>query len=90
MDAFDIGQAVGHTGQVKRVKVLGGLALNDGGETDWKMLVIDVEDPIAALVSDWTDVEMYRPGVARACLEWFHVSFQTVSSQELAEMGIHG
>lgn len=74
MDAFDIGQDVGYVGQVKQVKVLGGLALNDGGETDWKMLVIDVEDPIAPLVESWEDVEKYRPGVASAYLEWFHVS----------------
>lgn len=74
MDAFDIGQDVGSVGQIKQVKVLGGLALNDGGETDWKMLVIDVEDPIAELVESWEDVEAYRPGVAREFLEWFHVS----------------
>lgn len=50
MDLFDIGQDVGYTGQVKQVKILGALALNDGGETDWKVLGIDVEDPIASLV----------------------------------------
>lgn len=74
MDAFDIGQDVGYVGQIKQVKVLGGLALNDGGETDWKMMVIDVRDPIAELVEGWEDVEAYRPGVAREFLEWFHVS----------------
>lgn len=50
MDLFDIGQDPGYTGQVKQVKILGALALNDGGETDWKVLAIDVEDPIAPLV----------------------------------------
>lgn len=50
MDMFDIGQDPGYTGQVKQIKILGALALNDGGETDWKVLGIDVEDPIASLV----------------------------------------
>lgn len=50
VDLFDIGQDQGFTGQVKQVKILGALALNDGGETDWKVLGIDVRDPIAGLV----------------------------------------
>jgi inorganic pyrophosphatase len=29
MDLFDIGQDVGYTGQVKQVKILGALAVND-------------------------------------------------------------
>lgn len=73
MDAFDIGQDPGHVGQNKQVKVLGGLALNDGGETDWKMLVIDVEDPLAAFVESYEDVEMYRPGIVEEYRRWFHV-----------------
>jgi inorganic pyrophosphatase len=51
MDLFDIGQDGGYTGQVKQVKILGALAPNDGGETDWKVLGIDVNDPIAEFVN---------------------------------------
>lgn len=50
IDLFDIGQDIGYIGQVKQVKILGALAPNDGGETDWKVLGIDVNDPIAPLV----------------------------------------
>ncbi|KAL4950985.1 inorganic pyrophosphatase [Aspergillus filifer] len=71
MDLFDIGQDVGYTGQVKQVKVLGALALNDGGETDWKVLGIDVNDPIAPLVDNFKDVEKYRPGLIKAYYDWF-------------------
>ena len=35
-----------HVGEVKRVKILGALALLDEGETDWKIITIDHEDPL--------------------------------------------
>lgn len=35
-------------GQVKQVKILGVMALLDEGETDWKVIVIDVTDPLAS------------------------------------------
>lgn len=35
------------TGQVIQVKVLGILALIDEGETDWKVIAINIEDPDA-------------------------------------------
>jgi inorganic pyrophosphatase len=71
MDLFDIGQDDGYTGQVKQVKILGGLAVNDGNETDWKILGIDIKDPIAPLVNTYEDVEKYRPGTIQAFRDWF-------------------
>ncbi|KAL0938277.1 Inorganic pyrophosphatase 1 [Colletotrichum truncatum] len=76
IDFFDIGQDIGYTGQIKQVKILGGLAPNDGGETDWKLLVIDIRDPLARLVdcadkSAWEDVDKYRPGTTKAFRDWF-------------------
>jgi inorganic pyrophosphatase len=47
LDVLEIGETVAYTGQVKQVKVLGTMALLDEGETDWKVLVIDVNDPLA-------------------------------------------
>ena len=38
---------VAHIGEVKQVKVLGAIALIDEGETDWKILTIDITDPLA-------------------------------------------
>ncbi|KAI7161867.1 hypothetical protein KC349_g2533 [Hortaea werneckii] len=73
MDAFDVSQDKGYTGQIKQMKILGGLAVNDGGETDWKMLVIGLEDPIAPMVDSVEDLEKYRPGVIAAYREWFHI-----------------
>ncbi|KAI9637900.1 inorganic pyrophosphatase [Dioszegia hungarica] len=71
MDLFDIGQDLGYTGQIKQVKILGALAVNDGDETDWKVLAIDIKDPLAALVNDYLDVERYRPGTIAAYRDWW-------------------
>ena len=62
MDLFDIGQDVGYTGQVKQVKILGAIAPNDGGETDWKVLGIDINDPIASLVDSMSCALSLLPG----------------------------
>jgi inorganic pyrophosphatase len=48
VDVCEIGEVVAYPGQVKQVKVLGTMALLDEGETDWKVIVIDVNDPLAS------------------------------------------
>ncbi len=47
IDAYDIGSAVAETGAAYRAKVLGALGLIDDDETDWKVIVINTEDPDA-------------------------------------------
>lgn len=73
LDVCEIGEAVGHVGQVKQVKVLGIMALLDEGETDWKVLVVDVNDPLAPRLNDIEDVERHLPGLIRATNEWFRI-----------------
>jgi len=73
LDVCEIGEAVGYTGQVKQVKVLGIMALLDEGETDWKVLVVDVNDPLAGKLNDIEDVERHLPGLIRATNEWFRI-----------------
>jgi inorganic pyrophosphatase len=51
---------------VIKVKVLGAVALIDEGETDWKVLAIDVEDPLAAEIDDIDSLEAKMPGDAKA------------------------
>lgn len=58
---------------MKQVKVLGTMALLDEGETDWKVIVIDVNDPMASKLDDIEDVERYLPGLLRATNEWFRI-----------------
>ncbi|CAF9931564.1 MAG: Inorganic pyrophosphatase [Gomphillus americanus] len=73
LDVCEIGELVGYTGQIKQVKVLGVMALLDEGETDWKVIVIDVNDPIASKLKDVEDVERHLPGLLRATNEWFRI-----------------
>lgn len=73
LDVCEIGEAVGTVGQIKQVKVLGIMALLDEGETDWKVLVVDVNDPLAPRLNDIEDVERHLPGLIRATNEWFRI-----------------
>lgn len=53
LDVCDIGtQRAATTGSVYPVKIIGALAMLDGGETDWKLLAIRADDPLAAQVDD--------------------------------------
>ncbi|PKX91874.1 inorganic diphosphatase IPP1 [Aspergillus novofumigatus IBT 16806] len=58
---------------VKQVKVLGVMALLDEEETDWKVIVIDINDPLAPKLNDIEDVERHLPGLLRATNEWFRI-----------------
>lgn len=48
-------------------------ALLDEGETDWKVIVVDVNDPLASKLNDVEDVERHLPGLIRATNEWFRI-----------------
>jgi len=73
LDVCEIGEQVGYVGQIKQVKVLGIMALLDEGETDWKVLVVDINDPLASKLNDIEDVERHLPGLIRATNEWFRI-----------------
>ncbi|KAE9397107.1 inorganic pyrophosphatase [Gymnopus androsaceus JB14] len=76
LDVCEIGEQVGYVGQVKQVQVLGIMALLDEDETDWKVIVVDVQDTLASKLNDIEDVERHLPGLIRATNEWFRrVSF---------------
>ena len=73
LDVCEIGELVAKPGEVKQVKVLGVMALLDEEETDWKIIVIDVNDPLAPKLNDVEDVERHLPGLLRATNEWFRI-----------------
>ncbi|XP_051170066.1 uncharacterized protein LOC127287269 [Leptopilina boulardi] len=73
IDVLEIGYRVAKKGEVLQVKVLGCLALIDEGETDWKIIVIDVKDPIADQLNDVSDIEKHFPGLMKATVEWFKI-----------------
>ncbi|XP_058467361.1 inorganic pyrophosphatase isoform X2 [Malaya genurostris] len=73
IDVLEIGSRVAKRGDVIQVKILGTVALIDEGETDWKIISIDVNDPLAAQVNDIGDVEKVFPGLLKATVEWFKI-----------------
>jgi len=73
LDVCEIGFVVAKAGAVKQVKILGCMALLDEGETDWKIIAIDVNDPLANDLNDIEDVERKLPGFLKATEEWFRI-----------------
>jgi len=73
IDVCEIGFKVRQRGDVVQVKVLGVMALIDEGETDWKVLAIDVTDPLASSLNDVDDIEKNMPGFLNATHEWFRI-----------------
>jgi len=73
VDVCEVGSKIHKRGSVIKVKLLGAVALIDEGETDWKVLAIDVEDPLAADIDDITGLEAKMPGLLAATVEWFKI-----------------
>lgn len=71
LDVCEIGLRQIQTGKVRPVKVLGILCMIDEGEADWKVVVIDREDPWADKLKDIDDVQRQIPGLLDAIREWF-------------------
>jgi len=56
LDVVEIGSKVHKTGDVIQVKILGTYAMIDAGETDWKIVAIDVTDENASKYNDFSDI----------------------------------
>jgi len=73
IDVCEIGHRIHPRGSVVQVKVLGVFAMIDEGETDWKVIAIDVNDPLAENLNDINDVDKVMPGFLKATVEWFKI-----------------
>ena len=71
VDVVDLSRFHVPTGSVIVVKPLAALAMIDEGEVDWKVIVINVADPLADKVNTKDDAELYFPGEIDAIREWF-------------------
>jgi len=71
IDVLELGSQVHSSGTVVNVKVLGALGLIDEGEADWKILTIDINDPIADKINELDDIEKVLPGLLNATRDWF-------------------
>lgn len=86
VDVVEIGSRAHAQGEIVKVKVLGVLAMIDDGELDWKMIAIDVSDPLADSLTDISDVETKMPGVISGIREWFRW-YKTPDGKPLNEFG---
>lgn len=71
IDVCEIGSRILERGSVVPVKILGILAMIDEGETDWKVIVINANDPMAEKLSNISDVDKQMPGLLKATRDWF-------------------
>lgn len=90
IDVVDIGYKVAYRGEVKQVKVLGIMAMIDEGETDWKVIAIDVQDPLAEKLHDIDDVRTHMPGLIEATREWFRTYKMPASDAPANEFAFNG
>jgi inorganic pyrophosphatase len=70
LDVCNISSLEYQVGEVAQVKVLGTYAMIDEGETDWKIIVVDVRDPLAAQLNDLADIEKVLPGTLKTTFEF--------------------
>lgn len=71
LDVCEIGKEAASVGEVIQVRVLGVLGMIDEGEMDWKVLVVNVRDPLAQQVNDVDDLYRVLPGLLHATFSWF-------------------
>jgi nucleosome-remodeling factor subunit len=71
VDVCDIGSKVHPSGSIIKVKVLGTLARIDEGETDWKVIGINTQHPLAAQLNSVEDIDKHLPGVRDTIIDWF-------------------
>lgn len=70
LDVCNISSLEYQVGEVAQVKILGTYAMIDEGETDWKIIVVDVRDPLADKLDDLADIEKVIPGTLKSTFEF--------------------
>ncbi|ETV78390.1 hypothetical protein, variant 3 [Aphanomyces astaci] len=71
IDVCEIGSRVAAVGDVYPVKVLGVLGMIDDGETDWKVIAIATDDPLANKLHDLDDLHAHAPDTVATIRNWF-------------------
>ncbi|KAF2076134.1 hypothetical protein CYY_002541 [Polysphondylium violaceum] len=71
IDVVEVSQQPFQRGSIKQVKVLGSVPLIDEGETDWKVIVIERENPQFDKINSIKDLEIHIPGTVQAIKDWY-------------------
>lgn len=88
IDAVEVGIRQVKTGQVIVCKVIGVLAMIDDGETDWKLFVINIQDPMASIINTPEDLEEHLPGAIEAAREYFRI-YKVCTGKEPNEFALN-
>lgn len=73
VDVVELSREPLSRGAICEVKPLGILAMIDEGETDWKVLCIRSDHPLAPHMQCMKDVEKTCPGLVENILDWFRM-----------------
>lgn len=73
LDVLEIGSNVLGVGDVVQVKVIGVLGMIDQNQCDWKVVAINVEDPLAESINSPEDIDVYMPGLSALTHQWLRV-----------------
>lgn len=68
---------------------MGAFVVIDEGETDWKVIAIDVADPIAGMLQDIDDVEKCLPGLLDSLKCWYR-QYKIPEGKDANEIGLGG
>lgn len=86
LDIVEVGQSPREMGSVVPVKVLGVIALIDGGELDWKVLALATDDPLASSINSLQDLDSAYPFTTAGVREWFRW-YKTPDGKPLNQFG---
>lgn len=53
------------------MKLLGAFVILDQGQTDWKIVTVDIDDSLGNKLSDIGDVEKHLPGFLDSLKDWY-------------------
>jgi len=71
IDVVEVGKFTHKIGEVIRVKVVGAVGLIDEGETDWKIIAIDIRDPHAHFINGPADLDIHKKGCIDTIRDFF-------------------
>jgi inorganic pyrophosphatase len=89
VDACDIGTKLHATGAIVQAKVLGGYAMIDEGEMDWKFITVDVTDEHADKLNDASDIDKVFPGKTQQIFEFIR-DYKVPDGKPQAQFGFGG
>jgi len=89
IDGVEIGTQQLRSGSVTKVKIIAVLAMIDDGETDWKVICINVDDPYAPQLNNLADLNRVFPTLIDTIRHWFKV-YKTIDGKPENKFGFNG